>query len=208
MNLLSRITHRSTTPLTWEHEPKTWEPTPEGGLRVAAPANSDAFRDPTGATPVDSAPFLWLPVEGDFVARALVRPTFQSTYDSGCLMVRHNDGLWAKICYERTDFGTEAIVSVVTDGISDDANGVDLTVPEVWLQIARVGGCFGLHYALPDGQAVPTTGWHMVRYFGLDLPASTRVGIVAQCPSGPGSTIVFRHFSVEQRTVANLRAGV
>lgn len=208
MNLLSRISRQDTTPLTWEREPAIWEPTPDGGLRVVAPAGADAFRDPAGVHMVDSAPYLWLPVEGDFVARALVRPTFQSTYDSGCLMVRRDAECWAKICYERTDFGTEAVVSVVTDGASDDANGVDLTVPEVWLQIARVGGCLGLHYALPGGEAAPSDGWRMVRYVGLDLPRVARVGLVAQCPSGEHSTIVFRHFAVEQRTVDNLRAGV
>lgn len=208
MNLLSNLSRRDTTPFSWENEPATWEPTPEGGLRVIAPAGADFFRDPAGVHKVDSAPFLWLPVEGDFVARALVRPTFQSTYDSGCLMVRQDAQRWAKICYERTDFGTEAVVSVVTDGASDDANGVDLTVPAVWLQIARVGQCIGLHYALPEGDTPPETGWRMVRYFALDLPRVARVGLVAQCPSGPGTTLVFHHLSVASRTVANLRAGV
>lgn len=208
MNLLSRLARHDTAPLAWERKPATWELMPDGGLRVEAPAGADAFRDPAGTHVVDSAPFLWLPVEGDFVARALVRPTFQHTYDSGCLMVREDAHRWAKICYERTDFGTEAVVSVVTDDTSDDANGVDLVVPEVWLQIARVGGCLGLHYALPDGEAAPAGGWRMVRYVGLDLPRVARVGLVAQSPSGPGTAILFRHFSVEQRTVANLRAGV
>ncbi len=208
MNLLSRISRHDIAPLTWEHEPAAWEITPAGELRVEAPAGADAFRDPAGVHMVDSAPYLWLPVEGDFVARALVRPTFQSTYDSGCLMVRQDARRWAKICYERTDFGTEVVVSVVTDGASDDANGVDLKVPEVWLQIARVGQCLGLHYALPEGGVAPNTGWRMVRYFTLSLTRVARVGLVAQCPAGAGSTIAFPHFSVEQRTVANLRAGV
>jgi hypothetical protein len=69
-------------------------------------------------------------------------------------------------------------VSVVTRGTSDDANGADLTVPEVWLQIYRAGNVFGMHYAL-DGRI-----WRMVRLFRLDVPERIKVGLVAQCPAG------------------------
>lgn len=186
--------------LTWEHEPR-WELLTGGGVRVLAPPLADYFQDPAGVHVVDSAPFLSLPVEGDFVARLLVRPTFAATWDSGCLMVRHDALHWAKVCYERTDFGSHAVVSVVTDGRSDDANGPDLQVEQVWLQLARVGDCFGLHYAL-DGRS-----WRMVRYAALTAPARVRVGLVAQSPAGDGTTVEFPHFSVEARTLANLRLG-
>ena len=48
----------------------------------------------------------------------------------------------------------------------------------------------------------------MTRVFRLDLPAEIRLGVVTQCPAGPGTTVDFLHFSVEQRTVANLRSGI
>ncbi len=202
MNLLSEIRPGHLGSFSWSHEPEHWESLPGGGLRVHAPARADYFRDPAGVTVVDAAPYLWLNVEGDFVARLLARPQFRSTYDSGCLLVRRDATHWGKVCYESTDFGTHAVVSVVTNDVSDDANGPDLSVPEVWLQIARVGGCFGLHYAL-DGQS-----WHMVRYFSLPVPTTVQVGMVAQCPVGPGTVVDWLSFSLEQRSVANLRAGV
>ncbi len=117
-------------------------------------------------------------------------------------MVRHDELHWAKICFEKTDFGTTAAVSVVTNGVSDDANGADITVPELWLQMARVEDVFGLQYSL-DG-----LHWRMVRLFMLPVPPAVRVGVVAQCPVGQGATIDFLSFSVEQRTVKDLRAGV
>jgi regulation of enolase protein 1 (concanavalin A-like superfamily) len=172
-------------------------------MRVHVPAKVDYFQDPGGELfRYDSAPFLWLPVTGDFVARLRVRPDFRSTYDSGCLMVRQDAQHWAKLCFEQTDFGTRAVVSVVTDGVSDDANGVDVSVDEIWLQMVRVGGCFGLHYSL-DG-----ANWRMVRYFGLSVPAEAKVGMVAQCPTGPGTVVDLLEFSLEQRTVESIRAGV
>ena len=201
MNLLEDIRPGNLGRFSWQHEPERWQTLPGGGLRVYAPAKADYFRDPAGKQVVDAAPYLCLKVEGDFVAQLSVRPQFQSTYDSGCLLVRHDAAHWAKVCYESTDFGTHAVVSVVTDDVSDDANGPDLTVAEVWLQIARVGDCFGLHYAL-DGRS-----WHMVRYFRLPAPREVQVGMVAQCPVGPGTIIDWLSFSLEQRAVANLRAG-
>ncbi len=205
MNLLENLTPQTLAErgLAWEHAPAHWEGLPGGGIRVGVPAHADYFRDPSGSHVNDAAPFLWMRVSGDFVARALVRPTFASTYDSGVIMVRHDAEHWAKLCFEKTDFGTTAAVSVVTNGLSDDANGADLEMEQVWLQMARVGDVFGLQYS--PAEAGP---WRMVRVFRLALPPAVRVGIVAQCPAGPGTTVDFLHFSLEQRTVRNVRAGI
>ena len=188
--------------LQWEHTPLRWEALPEGGLRVHVQPHVDYFQDPAGTLIKDDAPYLWLNVRGDFVAQAHVRPAFATTWDAGCLMARHDATHWAKLCYESTDLGTTAAVSVVTRGRSDDANGVDLTVPDVWLQIVRQGDVFGMHYAL-DGRR-----WRMVRLFELPVPPEIRVGLVAQCPAGPGTTIDFLDFSVEPGAVNDMRAGV
>ena len=203
MNLLENLTpdQLSIRELNWDNPPAHWEPLPGGGLRVNAPARADYFRDPGGKTVNDNAPFLWKLISGDFIARTHVRPTFASTYDSGVLMVRHDEHIWAKICFEKTDFGTTAAVSVVTHGVSDDANGVDLTATDLWLQMVRSGNVFGLHYSL-DGET-----WRMVRLFRLDVPQTVKVGIVAQSPAGPGTTIDFLNFSIEARTIENPRTG-
>lgn len=204
MNLLENLTpaQLSVRGLTWDPAPPQWEPLPGGGVRVTVPALADYFRDPAGTHVNDAAPYLWQTVTGDFVARAHVRPSFQSTYDSGVILIRHDAEHWAKVCFEKTDFGTKAAVSVVTRGLSDDANGADVEVTDLWLQAVRSGNVFALHYSL-DGAA-----WRMVRVFNLDVPETVKVGIVAQCPSGPGTTVDFLHFSIDQRTVKNARSGI
>ncbi len=188
--------------LTWSHAPEKWETLPGGGLRVYVPPRVDYFQDPAGAIAKDDAPYLWMSVMGDFVAQAHVRPTFTTHYDAGAIMVRRDAKHWAKLCFESTDLGTTAAVSVVTNGVSDDANGADLAVPDLWLQIIRAGDVFALHYAL-DGRS-----WRMVRLFRLSLPFSVQVGLVAQCPVGPGTMVDFLGFHIEQRLVKNLRAGI
>jgi hypothetical protein len=40
------------------------------------------------------------------------------------------------------------------------------------------------------------------------VPAQVRVGLVAQCPAGPGVEIDWLSFSIELRTLSNLRAGI
>lgn len=188
--------------LTWMNDPDRWDSLPGGRLRVAAKAQTDFFRNPDGQPASNSGHLFWKAMEGDFVAQTHVRPAFRSTYDAGALMVHHDETHWAKICFENTDFGTHAVVSVVTNGLSDDANGVDLDVAHVWLQVVRKGNLFALHYAL-DGQ-----DWHMVRYFGLPMPPRVKVGLVAQSPIGPGTTIDYLRFTIESRSVEDLRAGI
>jgi regulation of enolase protein 1 (concanavalin A-like superfamily) len=204
MNLLKDLSSEALAArlLSWEHPPLRWEPLPGSGMRVYVPAKVDYFQSPAGTQAADNAPFLWLDVASDFVAQAHVRPTWGTQYDAAALMVRHDARQWAKLCYERTDFGATAAVSVVTREYSDDANGVDLSVPDLWLQLLRAGDVFGMYYAL-DGQS-----WRMVRLFRLPLPPTVRVGLVAQCPVGPGTTVDFLSFTVEPRAVKNLRAGV
>jgi hypothetical protein len=202
-NLLAKVTEQNLAPFQWTHPSRyVCLPSSEGGgIRITAPAKCDYFRDPAGVMNNDSAPYLHLDASGDFVLRAHVRHPFRFTYDAAALMVRSDAEHWAKLCFEATDFNTHAVVSVVTTGVSDDANGVNYHWPAVWLQIVRRGNFFGLHYA-PDGEH-----WNMVRYFGLDMPATVQVGMVAQCPVGTGSEIDFLYFSLEQRTVSDLRAG-
>lgn len=150
MNLLEDLTpdQLAAHGLAWDHPPLGWKRLPEGGIRVAVPPKVDYFQAPTGTHAADNAPYLWLNATGDFVAQAHVRPAFTTQWDAGAVMVRHDALHWAKLCYERTDFGTTATVSVVTREQSDDANGVDLVAPDLWLQIFRAANVFGMHYAL------------------------------------------------------------
>jgi len=205
MNLLENISREKLAALSlnWEHAPQKWEALPGSGLRVHVSGWLDYFQDPNEVHIKDDAPYLWMNASGNFVAQVhLLKPPTTSMGDAGALMARLDAHHWGKICYECTSFGTIAAVSVVTNGVSDDANGADLSLSDVWLQMCRSGDVFGLHYSL-DGR-----DWRMVRLFKLSLPKMIKIGLVAQCPTGPGTTIDFLSFSVEPRTVDNLRAGI
>lgn len=146
-------------------------------------------------------PYYYTLVEGDFVLRVKVSHAFRDTYDSASVMVMQDLRCWAKCCYELTDFGTHAVVSVVTKGESDDANGCNLTADAVWLQVCRVGNNFAFHYSL-DG-----VRFYMMRYFYLPAKGQIRVGLLAQAPTGDGGVRVYEHLSIQRKTVKNIRAG-
>ena len=160
--------------------------------------NGDLSRSPEG---IDNAPFYYTEVEGDFVMRVHMAHDFKDTYDATAIMVYENEFLWAKACFEYTDLGTHAVVSVVTRGYSDDANGCNLDRNDVWLQVCRVGNYFAFHYSL-DGEK-----YDMMRYFLLPVDHVAKVGVVAQSPMGNGGERYFDHLTIEKRTVSDIRAG-
>lgn len=178
-----------------------------GEIAIQAPALTDWFNNPipengTYAAPVANAPFFYTEATGDFVFRVKVRPNFKTVYDACALMVIQDEKLWTKAAFEKSDFGTTAVVCVVTNEISDDANGCDITDDQVWLQIVRVGDVFCTHYSL-DGKE-----FHMVRLFHLPVEKTVKVGLEAQSPAGNGGVRFYSDVTLEQKTVSDLRAGV
>lgn len=177
---------------------------------ITAPKESDFFCNngavgEEGVTPesLSNAPFYYTEVSGNFVMRVKVSLEFRSTYDSSSVMVMRDGENWAKACFELTDFGTHAVVSVVTkDGVSDDANGCNLDVESVWLQICRVGQSFAFHYSTDGNQ------FYMMRFFSLPVGDTIKVGLLAQSPTGEGGVRVYEQLSIEERTVKNIRMGI
>ena len=181
--------------------------TVNGETAITAPAKTDWFNNPVPengvlSDPVANAPFYYTEVEGDFVFRAKVRPNHRYVYDACALMVIKDEYTWAKAAFEASDFGTKAAVCVVTNQVSDDANGCNIGQDEAWLQIVRVGDVFCVHYSL-DGER-----FDMVRLFYLPVGERVKVGLEAQSPAGEGGLRFFSDVTLEHKTVKNLRKGL
>ena len=180
----------------------------ENKIEIMAPARTDFFcgsidECEEGILPESlcNAPYYYTEVEGDFVLRVKVSHAFQDTYDSASVMVMKDLSCWAKACFELTDFGTHAAVSVVTKGDSDDANGCNLEGDTAWLQVCRVGNNFSFLYSV-DGE-----NFYMMRYFHLPADPVIKVGLLAQAPAGSGGIRIYEDLSIERKTVKNIRAG-
>lgn len=176
-------------------------------VTIYAPGHKDWFCNPIPDAdglldkPMAGAPVFYTEVTGDFVFSVKTTPQHKSVYDACAIMVIENETKWVKLAFEASDFGTTAAVCVVTNEVSDDANGCDVDSDSMWLKIVRVGNVFSAHYSL-DGET-----YHMVRLFRLPVTETVKVGLEAQCPAGDGGERIFSQVSLETKTVSNLRMG-
>lgn len=170
-------------------------------LEIEATEKSDYFVDPETGKESLNAPFLYTSISGDFTIRAKVSPEFKDVYDACGLLFYDHALRWGKLCFEYTDIGMNAVVSVITDKTSDDANGQSITAESVWLQVSRKGQLFSMHYSL-DG-----VDYRMVRYFSLPCNDEIKVGFSAQSPLGNGGKAHFEKVFLIGEGLADMRRG-
>jgi uncharacterized protein len=179
-----------------------WEVT-AGSVSTVARPRTDIFTDPNGGEPtVDAVTLLGSPPDGDFVFSARVGVEFAGTFDAGVLLLWVDDRHWAKLCFELSPAREPMVVSVVSRGVSDDANAFVVDDTSVWLRIARVGGVFAFH-ASTDGRV-----WRFVRMFVLAGERDdVRIGFEAQSPMADGCRVSFRDVAFARRSLSDVRDG-
>jgi len=174
----------------WNVPPASFSVKGDNALEIVAPRMTDRFTSPLDDTRTHSAPWLLFDSSSDFVMSARVDVDFRSFWDAGVLVIRVDDLHWAKLCFEYSTKRQPTIVSVVTRGISDDANAIPVEGHTACLQVARLGQGF-VFYASKDCSA-----WQVIRAFTLtdsawQSPAKLQVGFASQSPSGEGCRTVF-----------------
>jgi uncharacterized protein len=187
--------------LSWDIEPSSWH-VDANVVTAAAGPSTDYFIDPAGGHRVLNAPRATVAAESaNWQLTARVAVDFNGTYDAGALMVFADDEHWAKLCFERSPAGSVMVVSVVTNGTSDDANAWVVDSAHMWLRISRLRQAYAFH-AGADGQK-----WEFVRYFRLDTTALVRAGIEVQAPTGDGCAATFSDLSLTPTELLDLRDG-
>lgn len=171
-------------------------------LRITAEKGTDFFIDPENGKSTATAPVLYKEVKGDFTAIAKVRPDFSAQWNACALMVLIDEVNWIKLAFENSDATGPSVVSVVTRKVSDDANGAIMADHrELWLKLVRKGDVYGMFWS-DDG-----TDFRMVRIARMPASDQVKVGLEAQCPVGDRAEHEWLFFSVENKTVADLRKG-
>ena len=174
-----------------------------GVVTLTAGAKHDMFADPGSDSLVLSASAFTFETTGDFQFRARVKVHFQKKFDSGVLVGLFSDEKWFKICAEVDPLGHRRVVTVVTNGRSDDANHTLLVGDDIHLRITRTGAAFALHSSA-DGSL-----WDLARYFTLGEPGDRvlRLGIAAQSPAGEGTDATFSEFGWKAEGLSDNRDG-
>ena len=168
-------------------------------VEIEARTGTDYFIDHLNQIAIANAPLAYQDVSSDFDFSVRIQPNFTTASDAGCVLILDNDEQWIKTAFELTDLGYTSVVTVVTNGASDDSNGERIEKSAVWLRVLRKGSLWSIHYAL-DGQE-----WKMVRYFELNLSRTVKVGISAQCPRGSGCMARFSHWRLTNNTCDDMR---
>lgn len=171
-------------------------------IELTAPAKTDFFIDICSDYRRFNAPFYYTPVENDFIFRCKVKPEFKETYDAGGIIAYVSDDKWVKFAFERTDLGYTSVVSVITDGFSDDCNGEIVNTNEIWMQIVRKDHNWCLHYSLDK------KNWKMVRYFRFEMQNALKIGISCQSPLGRGCRAVFSDIELLKNHYSNIRKAI
>jgi regulation of enolase protein 1 (concanavalin A-like superfamily) len=189
--------------------PGVWRRDAQSGAVIAdAPAHTDFYVNPAGEDSADAesmlnaATLLGTPPAGDFQLSARVTVDFQAQYDAGVLLLWIDEQNWAKFCFEFSPAAEPMVVSVVTRGVSDDANAFTVPDRSVWLRVSRIDRVYAYH-ASTDGKT-----WTMVRVFSLGEPVTGhQVGFEAQSPTGDGCTVTFDDVHFTRQRLADLRDG-
>lgn len=188
--------------LVWRLQPVAWAVENGGGLSITAGEKTDLFTDPKDGAKSDAAPAaLFTPPDRAFTLSARVSVGFASTFDAGVFHVRAAEDRWAKLCFEYSPQGEPMVVSVVTQGLSDDCNSVVVPGDSVYLRVAQGEAATAFHYSL-DGSR-----WSFVRCFSLGPRESFRVGFSSQSPTGKGCRAAFSDIRYQVGFPADLRSG-
>jgi uncharacterized protein len=187
---------------SWHIQPLEWNFDSARGLSIVAGERTDWFADPAGSDAKDNAPCaLMKPPDTNFLLSAKVSVAFASAFDAGVLQIRCKEDLWAKLCFEGSPQGPPMVVSVVTRGVSDDCNSVEIERSEIYLRVARTPKTIAFHYS-HDGRI-----WHFVRYFSLGECEDVRVGFSAQSPTGKRCTAIFSEMNYRAGSLKSNRSG-
>lgn len=177
-----------------------------GALEFKCPEGLDFFIDPNeGKLTNITLPALLTKVDNTkpFTFTAKVTPEFtpDGLYNAADLLVYANDSLWQKLCFEQDEYGSHRIVSVRTDGTSDDNNHDKLDVKSVFLKISSDTRTIASYYSIDNNE------WHMVRLYKNYYPDSLYVGVSSQCPKHGSCTSLIEDVTLNVDNVKDFRMG-
>lgn len=137
-------------------------------------------------------PILLVPVENTkpFTLIAKVTPEFttEGLYNAADLFVYSCDSLWQKLAFEQDEYGNHRIVTVRTQGTSDDNNHDKLDVSSVYLKISSDTKTIASYYSIDKKR------WNMVRLYKNCYPKNIYLASVASVLKKAAAQVVLKKF--------------
>lgn len=172
----------------------------DGTVGFGAPADSDWFRDSRTPFVQADAP-VWVVHDGPAPVTVSARTSTDlvSTFDAVALFAHVDDEHWFKFAVERSPASDTTLVTVRTDGSSDDVNHRTIAGRDHHLRLTIDDRSLAAHVEI-DGR------WELLRY--SPWPSGpTRVGLLVQSPRGTGLRGTFTDVVVTPNAIDELRDG-
>lgn len=173
-------------------------------MKFIAGPQTDYFRSPDGSV-VNSSPVVFTEIDNTkpFTFTAKVNPKFTEigTYSAGVLYAYENDMHNQKLCFEQSEDGLHRVVTVRTNGTSDDNNHQIISDESVYMRLSSDGKTLGSYYS-EDGKE-----WHMARLYKNDFPKTLLLGISSQSPKDDEHICYFTEVSLVEQTTVDFRNG-
>lgn len=173
-------------------------------LHFSVGGMKDFFNNPNGEI-LSNAPILISEVDNTkpFTLTAKVTPNFTKNgkYNAGVLYLYSDLHLYQKFCFEQDERGNHRIVTVRTQGTSDDNNHDIVVSPSVYMKISSDTQTLAFYYSLDK------LNWQLVRLYRNNYPESIGLGLSAQCPAEDGSFALFEDVSLTTANVSDFRMG-
>lgn len=182
--------------LFWERQPSTYTISGDS-ISIEAKGGTDMYRDSYGSYLPNNAPRLLFRADINFILTVDVRQAFADEWNAGGIVLEGDSTHWVKFNFERDNTGARRIVSVVTNGYSDDCNSTALQNNHAYLKLAKAGDVIIMYYSI-DGHS-----WYMVRRLRFAFPGPVLAGLIVQAPGSNGNTVHFSHISYQLKKVDN-----
>ncbi len=186
--------------LFWENTPRSFS-IGENQIVIEAGKETDMFRDPNVAYNTDNAPKLLFEADENFVLTTSVEHAFANKWDGGAIVIKQDSLHWIKFCFEKDYTGAKRVVSVVTKGISDDCNSVEMNSTKVYYKVAKADNVITL-YCSGDG-----THWYLIRHLQFETTRGFKVGFLAQSPTGDRCEVKFTHIVYSTKKIKDPYSG-
>lgn len=180
--------------LIWENKPKHFDSN-KNSFTIVAGYHTDMFRDPNVTYNTDNAPKLMFKADANFVLSCSIEHSFSNKWDGGAIVIKQDSLNWVKFCFEKDYTGARRVVSVVTKGISDDCNSVEIKGNKVFYKLAKADNVITLYYSLNG------TNWYLIRHLQFDANDNLQVGFLAQSPTGNSCSVKFANISYKNKKI-------
>lgn len=172
----------------------------ESTVQITSNANTNLFNSPGGNYNKQDAAMLLFHPDSNFIFSAKVKADLKEVYDVAALVLYQNTELWAKLCYENSVDKKATVVSVVTNGLSDDCNSAEITDDYIYYLIAKKGNELSFHCSTDN------INWNLVRHFKMDFnPDELMIGFAVHCSRAEQFSAEFSDINYSNNTLNYMR---